>query len=712
MTFLERVHTIYRKELKDILRDRRTLIAMIVVPIVLYPLLMVGSIQAVSFQSETLHQERVILGVISEKHGYSLNRLIELDAAALAARQRKQKPTMGEPETKDAEPEPVPLTGAEIRIYASEEAISQAIHRRRIQAGVVFGEDEVVSDWNRQNQIRLHVDQEEVRSAAAGRRIREMLDRITAQTRRNRLIEVGLPPTFVDPFSLRVINLASPPSILGQVLPLVLVLMTITGAIYPAIDLTAGERERGTLESVMVCPVPVFDLIVGKFLVVTTIAILGAALNLASVSATVDFGGFQQLMATTGGGVPIAKMLFVLLALIPFAVLMSAIMIAVCSFARTFKEAQNYVTPVIIAVLIPGGFAAFPATRLEGINLVMPVGNMVLLAREVLLGASVPGWQIAIVLLSTTLYAAAAVAIAANLFGQEAVLFSDVGSLKTTLSRRYIRPREKPTLSTALLIVALLFPAWFFVQASVSPREGGDTGVLLRATAILMPLMFVAVPAGVLAYARTNLRNAFALRSTPPRFVLAALILGVSAWIPLHELTLFQMRLIPIPPPVAEELTRLETAIAELGPAAGFVFIALVPAVSEEFLFRGLLLGALSNSTRRWAAILASAIVFGVFHFVAFRFVPTFALGLVLGVLCLQSRSLVPCVLFHFLHNGQAVATLHWPWRTWIGIPADQTAGHLPPMVLVIGGAAFLLGLFLACEPFRDRKEKSLTTEI
>ena len=117
--------------------------------------------------------------------------------------------------------------------------------------------------------------------------------------------------------------------------------MTITGAIYPAIDLTAGERERGTLESLMSTPVNVLDLVVGKFLVVTTVAIMGATLNLASVTATVYFGGFDRVIATTGGALPIGTMVLILLCLIPFAVLMSAIMIAVCSFARTFKEAQN-----------------------------------------------------------------------------------------------------------------------------------------------------------------------------------------------------------------------------------------------------------------------------------------------------------------------------------------------------------------------------------
>ncbi len=692
MIFFRRVSTVYRKELKDILRDRRTLIAMIVVPIVLYPLLMVGSIQAVSFQAESLQTEKLMLGVIRDTHRDSLTDLIRHDAEHLDREKSLSTPAG---DTRTVRPTSIDLTEARVAVFERRDALEDAIRNRQIQAGVIFEPDELVNALDRQNHIQIPADLEEVRSASAARRLQEMIQRVGRQSAFARLDQIGLPRTLFEPFTVTLVNLASPPSILGQILPLILVLMTVTGAIYPAIDLTAGERERGTLESVMVCPIPVFDLIVGKFLVVTTIAILGAALNLASVSATVYFGGFHQLVAKSEGGIPIAKMLFVLLALVPFAVLMSAIMIAVCSFARTFKEAQNYVTPVILAVLIPGGFAAFPTARLEGIHLVMPVANMVLLAREVLLGATVPGWQVATVLLSTTLYAAAAVAIATNLFGQEAVLFSDVASLKTTLSRKIIRPRSKPTVSTALLLVALLFPAWFFVQSALNPAEGEDPSRLFFGTAIFMPIMFVLLPAAVLAYARIDVTETLNLKTPSLRYLVAALFLGATAWIPLHELTLLQQLVFPIPAGLADQFKKMEEALRRLDPAQAILLVALVPAVCEELLFRGLLLSGLTTATRWGVALLVSAVIFGIFHFLAFRFVPTFAMGLLLGFLCLRARSIVPCILAHFLHNALVAATLYWPWRSWIGMPAVETASHLPGAVLGIGGILFAIGLVL-----------------
>ena len=423
MSFHHRIRTIYTKELIDILRDRRTLIAMIVVPIVLYPLLMLGSIQAVSFQTASVEREEVRVGVVNETQGLALRRLIDIDTKSLD----EQRAMLG-PDSEAAEALPAPLSKVYMRAFGSQEVLEQRVRDRSIHAGVIFDSDTLVDAPEAQNRIELLVDREDFRSESAEQRLRELIARITNRTVEQRKRERNLPASFDQPFDIAVIDISAPPSILGQILPLILILMTITGAIYPAIDLTAGERERGTLESLMVCPVPVIDLIVGKFLVVTTVAIMGAALNLASVTATVYFGGFDKMIARSGGGIPWGTMLFILLTLIPFAVLMSAIMIAVCSYARTFKEAQNYVTPVIMAVLIPGGIAALPATTLQGVMLVMPVGNMVLLARDLLLGAVVPWHSLATVLLSTTLYATAAVAVAASVFGKESVVFADASS--------------------------------------------------------------------------------------------------------------------------------------------------------------------------------------------------------------------------------------------------------------------------------------------
>jgi len=697
MSFRHRIRTIYWKELVDILRDRRTLIAMILVPIVLYPLLMLGSIQAVSYQTKSLKHEEITIGVINDDHRRMIRQLTGFDSRGLELkRDRLRAETGKEPDL------PQPLTDAKIEVVGSREALEARIQQRMIQVGVVFSGDTLVErdQYSKTLKVEILTDAEEVRSDFAASRVTGMIERVQQQLLDDRLAQQRLPEAFLEPFEITTADLSSPPSILGQVLPLILVLMTITGAIYPAIDLTAGERERGTLESLMVSPVPVIDLIVGKFLVVTTVAIMGATLNLASVTATVYFGGFDKIIAQTGTGIPFAKMVFILLCLIPFAILMSAIMIAVCSYARTFKEAQNYVTPVILAVLIPGGIAALPATQLEGIMLVMPVGNMVLLARDFLLGATVPALSIAMVLLSTSLYAAAAVAVAANIFGQESVVFADAGSLKGVFARELIKPTPRPRVSMALLIVAILFPAWFFVQSALSPGPGEGVDELLVGTARTMPGVFVLFPLLVAIYWKVNVKETFALRLPSLRYAGAAVLIGVAAWIPAHEINVLLIQLVGLPEALAKNFELIDKAVTQMPLGKALLLLAVVPALCEELLFRGMLLSGLASASRKWTAILVSAAIFGMFHFILFRFPVTAALGVVLALLCWNARSILPAMIAHLLHNGLSIySAIHPKWHEAIGITGDDSFAHLPLPVLAIGGAVFVVGILLTLRP-------------
>ncbi|MCH7721224.1 MAG: ABC transporter permease subunit [Planctomycetes bacterium] len=710
MRFARRVRSIYRKELVDILRDRRTLMAMVVVPIVLYPLLMVVFANAAGGQTSEIGQEPVIFGTKSPQDRQRLIELIYKDDAALRVEQDLpplrieiplQEQHLSDDSLMDSDfPEPV-------------DGLEELIRSRTIHVGVEFMADEATYTGEPRVRVRLYVLDELIRSRLAASRFRALLDRVNERAR-------------PDLFVTTEIRLTTPSSILSLILPLILVLMTITGAIYPAIDLTAGERERGTLESLMVCPVPVFDLVVGKFLVVTTVAMVGAALNLASVSATVYVGGFTDLIAPPAQHVPIDSgsangvvivpdgqhetagfpwmaLPLILAALVPFAVLMSAIMMAVCAFARTFKEAQNYVTPVILAVLVPGGAAALPGTQLQGGMLVMPVANMVLLTRDLLRGPSaVPLSSIAWVLLSTSLFAVAAVAIAAKVFATEAVVFSDSGSLRLSLTRRLMRRTARPSFAMATLIVAILLPVWFYVQSWLGSGGQIDAPSLLKWTAALMPLLFVLAPVGVLYYWKVNLGSALSLRPPSVRCLIGAVLIGLGAWAPAHALVVYQVSLFGIPAALDRFQQMLGEGISAMSPAGVLLVAALVPAVCEELLFRGLLLGGLSGSCRKWSAILLTAMVFAGFHMFFFRFPVTFAVGTLFGYLCWQSRSIWPAIVAHALHNGMGLSHTLWPEiPRALGIDQASPWNHLPLPLTMAGVLACALGLWLNSEARR-----------
>jgi ABC-type Na+ efflux pump permease subunit len=166
MTFRRRVATIYRKELIDILRDRRTLIAMIVVPIVLYPLLMLGSIQAVTHQAVSMEEEGFVIGVLSKHDSAFLERLIQLDERALNVeheRERIEADRRGEPPP----PRAIPANAWEkvrVAVVPAEAELEERVQDRSIQVGVVFRHIAAVDQPDEQTLVEFFVDEEEIRS--------------------------------------------------------------------------------------------------------------------------------------------------------------------------------------------------------------------------------------------------------------------------------------------------------------------------------------------------------------------------------------------------------------------------------------------------------------------------------------------------------------------------------------------------------------------
>ncbi|NOS99522.1 MAG: CPBP family intramembrane metalloprotease [Phycisphaerales bacterium] len=710
-----RIQTVFVKELVDILRDVRTLAAMIIVPLVLYPAIMIGGLQAVSTTTQAVEGERIIVGVEPrEAWDAVVVPLLDAERRFLNQRAEAERDRVDDSTTASTGDAPPPVARRPVadQVFLSErspgESLDDAVRQRHVHCGIVVQG----AGWRTGNtadpvRIKLKYQPEDLRSEYAAGRLTEAFELVSDVQLDKRLRLLNIDRDFIEPIRIEREQLSTPGSVLGLILPLVLVLMTITGAIYPAIDLTAGERERGTLESLMACPVPVIELIVGKFLVVSTIAIVGAALNLASVTATVYFGGIEQALsgaASDGAqGFPIRALPVILLSLIPFAVFVSALMIAVCCCGRTFKEAQNYVTPLIIAVIVLGGIGSLPGARLAGVLVVMPVANMVLLTRELLSGVSVGPTVFAWVLTSTSLYAVAAVVMAAQVFGRESVVFADNVSFIALFRRRMFVPCDRPTVTAVGIYAVILFPVWFHIQGWLQLDAERDMGGVFRGTAVLMPILFGLIPMAFLIWRRVDLTATFQLRRPAGAALLGGILIGASAWVLAHSVLVWQSQWFGGVPADAEDAAK--RAIASMPLWFVGLVLALVPALSEELFFRGFLLSGLRSSMRPTPAILIAAIAFGLFHFLAIRMVTTVALGLLFGWIAWRTWSIWPGVAAHICHNAILAILLVRPeWLRAIA-PADDAAAaaHLP--VQTTAGAMVMLGLGIILVARSRRRE-------
>ena len=251
------------------------------------------------------------------------------------------------------------------------------------------------------------------------------------------------------------------------------------------------------------------------------------------------------------------------------------------------------------------------------------------------------------------MYAGVAVSVAARLYGNEAVLFSDVGSYKTLLLRRYFRPRARPTLEEALLLLALVFPINFYWQSWMIDLD--STGARFKWVLAVAQVAILAGPAVLLAwYRKLDLRETFSLRVPSPVQLSGAVLVAVAA-APMSLLIYrIQVRVFGAPGSL-EMLEQLDVQLAAGSAFTAFIFFALLPGVCEEALFRGLLQSGVRDKFGVIGTAALVGVLFGMFHMALVRLPVTTAMGILLTFICLRSGSIFPAMLIHVANNAVPV---------------------------------------------------------
>ncbi|MFZ5470618.1 MAG: ABC transporter permease [Myxococcota bacterium] len=351
------------KELIDSLRDRRTLAMMILVPLLLYPLLigLVGVVMAAG--RERMAKEELTVAVASDD-AYEL-----LSAQPLPPHTSYQR--MERVATEEAL--------REKKVWAVVDAPAGAL--ARMEAG-------------EQALVTLVYTKRHDRSIEALERLRRVFKGATSNVLATRLAERNLPVTFAEPLRADEVDLDFEkdlgPLIASRMLPVMLLAMLFMGALYPAIDLTAGEKERGTLETLLVAPVRPSEVLAAKYLTVALIASAATLMNLAAMGLSFGLGLSlaEGVTATVRFGV--GQVATLVVCLLPTAFLVSGLALAVASLAKSFKEAQTLLTPLVLAGTVPGTIALMPGIELSALTAVVPLLNVALLVKAAVLGTAQP----------------------------------------------------------------------------------------------------------------------------------------------------------------------------------------------------------------------------------------------------------------------------------------------------------------------------------
>jgi sodium transport system permease protein len=566
---------------------------------------------------------------------------------------------------------------------------------------------------NQRLEFEIFSSDQDPPSLAAARFFKERLQHFNMVILQQRLASVGNDPRLLMTPIDRKVEMEESGNQFTAMIPLILVLMTITGAVYPAIDLTAGERERGTLETLIAAPVPRIRVLLAKMLAVITVAVMTASLNV--IGMVVTLWAFQLEKVVLGdAGLTWLMGLKVFLLLALLATFFAAVLLVVTSFARSFKEAQAYLIPLILMSMAPGLLAMTPGLKLEGPLAVCPMINLLLLARDVLEN-NVSVIPAAVAIFSTVVYGGLAIAAAASIFGADSILYGSQSSWKELFAAPVRRSAIAP-LNVTLVCLLLLLPINFIAIAFLGRLVGADgAGISVTVQLLLMSLFtmlaFWVFPTFVASWRRVDLRTGFGWLRTKTWMYPLAIVMGLGLWPIVMTLINGWYELVGMlysSEAAAEwhaRLTQFSSEQAEkFRQTSPFVIafaMSIVPAITEEWFFRGMLQRTLLRSTKPWRAIFVSALLFGVFHtlsgsVVAFdRLLPTAMMGVILGYMAYKANSILPGILLHAFHNAAiAFIAYYLPQLnevSWF----PKNAETIPPSWLVVSAAIAAIGFFI-----------------
>jgi sodium transport system permease protein len=394
---------IYKKEFLELARDKRTLIFTILLPTLIMPLIIGGVVFVSAKMVKKAEQEVLTYTIVNEQAVPELAKMIR-------AQENFKEVKLEE--------------GADL---------TQAIQDQKIKFAVVIPEDaRSILDKGEQIQLELYFNNASVTNRIY-QRVKSVVDEFSEGQQKLLLAEMGLTDAqfkgLTRPVDIKRINTADKREDFGEkfggFFPYILLILTLTGAMYPALDLGVGEKERGTLETLLLTPVSRTSVVLAKFLVIFTTGFLTVFMTLASLliwmlvfGQVMAFSVIQKLAEV----VHFSDILLMFVMLAPVAAIFASLLLCTSIYAKNFKEAQNYMSPIMMLSIIPIIFSILPGVKLDSTWAWVPLTNVALAIKEILKGTIDYG-MLGIIFISTTLVAGVLLYFSSLWFNREAVLF-------------------------------------------------------------------------------------------------------------------------------------------------------------------------------------------------------------------------------------------------------------------------------------------------
>jgi sodium transport system permease protein len=627
------VKVVFAKELRETLRDRRSMIVMFGVPLLLYPLL------------------TILLGGLTASRQKQMSELV----LHLAVVNATDAPGLIERIVAD------PAKFALIQTSEPDEALKASDGAAAVLVVPPGAERDALA--SRDVQIEIRVDRSKSEAPIVERRLNQLLTDYQEQIVRRRLAPLDADPDKVlKKLKWTTTDVASDSQRLGKILslmlPNILLLTGMLGAFFPALNTTTTEREAGTLETLLVTPAGRTEILVAKGALVLLSALLTSLMNLVSMSlvmwrylSSLGEAGDSPLLGHLS--ISPAALALAFLAAVPALVFFASLVIVVGLFARNFREANSYATLVMLLPLISVGASIAEPAATPG-TLMTPVVNTTITIRDALTGRLTVG-AFALSFLSSCLYAALMLSAAARLFANEQLVNPSWEPLSLRgLKRLAQRPRGLPSIESAMVLFAIVMLLLFYVTPSAVKWGLVPLVAVNQLLLILAPVLVLAL------IARWTWTTTFAWRPTTLAALAGGALLGIGAspWANLFVAAQYEAWA----PDPASRIEQSQWLLGSLttSPIPKILLIAALAGVCEEMLFRGPIQTALAQRMRPWIALTVGGFIFAAAHLDLHNVPVRLLLGMMLGWLVLRTGSIFPAMLAHGAYDLVQLALATW----------------------------------------------------
>ena len=424
---------------------------------------------------------------------------------------------------------------------------------------------------------------------------------------------------------------------------LFLVLMfLLTGGSVIAADTIAGEKERGSLETLLTSAASRIDIVTAKMLLILAV---GVTVALSQVLTFALYAGLRLIDLPESFAVDLSAVavLWLLLLLVPLAAAVAGVLLLVSAYSKTYKEFQQKFFPVSLLMITPTLAAALPGIELRSAIVLVPISNLSVAVREVLVGKI--DWLM--LPLAWVISAAAAVFLlksALDALSAERLITASEIDAADFAGGPALFPRQ------VLKIFAVMWVVLFLASNNITWLQES----IERQLAFNFGVVFLGGSFFAIKRYQLEIKEAFALRPVKPMVWLAVLIGAPSFLITGISVAKFSEKFLPVPREILEAFGNALIP-PDLGVAKMFLLLAILPGIVEELTFRGVLLHGLRKRFHPVVLALVVGLIFGLFHFALFRLVSTAFLGAGLTAVTLLTGSVYPAILWHALNNGLAL---------------------------------------------------------